>query len=125
MDDDAHSEPPGPKQLPRHPDAVSVDRQAGSTASNGYWLHDNAGPRAYVPPSVELSGRISEILNAVVPGLRCTVEAGQLCVHGTVESDDQAREIRRLVQDAEPGLSVVNRLFVATRGSDVTQNQAE
>jgi hypothetical protein len=118
MDDNADMPPPGPKQLPPRSVDGGTAPPTGSTATNGHWLHDAAGPSVLVGGISGSVSRLQGILSAKRPGLRCSVDGGALCIEGVVDTQAEAREIRQLVQELEPGVPVVTRLAERQRGQD-------
>lgn len=112
MDDDDNIPPAGPKQLPVESGRPNAEPPTGSTATNGHWLHDESGPASYIGSLSPLLSRLNEILDAKVPGLRCTVDSGTVYLEGPVKSEAQARDIRRMVVELEPDMTVISRLEI-------------
>jgi hypothetical protein len=118
MDDNAEMPPPGPKQLPPRSGDGATTPPTGSTATNGHWLHDAAGPSVLVGGVSGSVSRLQGILSARRPGLHCSMERGVLCIEGVVDTQAEAQDIRQLVEELEPGVPVVTRLTESRRGQD-------
>lgn len=97
-----------------------------NAASNGYWLHDDLGPRAYVGPGAAAAdGRdIASLLEDIEDQLALLPEAetrqlhvaavqGRIVLSGTVGSAEARRRVGAHVVTAAGEVPVENRLDVA------------
>lgn len=97
-----------------------------NAASNGYWLHDDLGPRAYVAPDAaappdgrSLEDLIAEIEDklALLPEtetrrLHVAATGGRIVLSGIVGSADARRRVGAHVVAAAGEVPVENRLQV-------------
>lgn len=103
----------GPQSTEAGPAAAS-----GNASGQGFRLHDAGGPRLYRPAAGDLSDRLTAVLQARHPGLSCVIEEEKLILTGTVGTAREAREAQILLEEAEPGMTVVNRLQISAGGPD-------
>ena len=118
MDDDADMPPPGPKQLPPRSGNGAPKLPTGSTATNGYWLHGDAGPSVLVDSVSGPLSRLETSLSAKFPQLRFSIENGAICVEDTVHTQVQLAEVCRLIEQIKPTMSVVTRFVERGRDKD-------
>jgi hypothetical protein len=96
-----------------------------NAAANGYWVHDDIGPKTYVAPDAEAPGgdigglivAIEEQL-ALLPAdetrrLHVTATGGRIVLFGQVPSVEARRRVGAHVVTAAASIPVVNRLTVA------------
>lgn len=96
-------------------------------AANGYWLHDAAGPRAYVSPeantaaapglaAAEVVALIEECLGYLdrldASRIHVSVTGDDLTLRGQVESAEARRRAGTCAVTAARGRRVINRLIV-------------
>ena len=107
MDDDANVPPPGPKQQPSRTGGSGGDLATGSTATNGYWLHDEFGPAVLVGGVPEPISGVESAILAKFPQLRCESEDGVIRIVGIVDSASQVQEIRQFISEVWPGKPMI------------------
>lgn len=112
----------GPRPAARLPRADG----GANAASNGYWLHDDLGPRAYVAPDAaappdgrsleDLLAEIEDQLAMLPPEetrrLHVAASGGRVVLSGVVGSAEVRRRVGAHVVTAAGAVPVENRLQV-------------
>lgn len=110
MEDDVNMPPCGPKQLPPRSGDVGPKLPTGSTATNGHWLHDAAGPAVLVDNVSGPVSRLRAMLLAKFPQLCCSVEDVSISVEGAVDTPAQGDEVHEMIEEIDAGMPIVVRL---------------
>lgn len=100
-------------------------RSPANAASNGYWLHDEAGPRGYVAPDAraaegqdladlltEIDDQLALLPDAVTSRLHVAAEDGRIVLSGSVGSAEARRRAGAHAVAAAGEVPVENRLTV-------------
>jgi hypothetical protein len=117
---------PQPGRAGHHPSGGPTSGAGGANAAaNGYWVHDEFGPRTYVAPDAEApDGDIGGLIEAIgeqlalLPAdetrrLHVTATGGRIVLFGQVPSVEARRRVGAHVVTAAGSIPVVNRLTVA------------
>jgi hypothetical protein len=117
---------PQPGRAGRHAAGGPTSGAGGANAAaNGYWVHDEIGPKTYVAPDAEApEGDIGGLLEgieeqlALLPAdetrrLHVTATGGRIVLFGQVPSVEARRRVGAHVVSAAGSIPVVNRLTVA------------
>lgn len=108
----------------RH-DLTSDNPGSSNAASNGYWIHDELGPKFYVaPPETngldidegEIVKRIDAALGSTAgletSQIQVALEKGVIVINGITVSAMENQLIARAVQKVTGEVKVVNRLVI-------------
>ncbi|MDO9639895.1 MAG: hypothetical protein Q7J44_15260 [Pseudotabrizicola sp.] len=112
-----------------HPPAGTAAEPSGTAAANGHWVHDDVGPRLYVPPDAGDGPDVATAqaaLESLDPALAACVhltldtrgddghpgaETG-IILSGTLPDSAARAKVLRVISAALPGTALVNQLTV-------------
>ena len=107
------------------PEPTSNEPASNNAASNGYWIHDELGPKNYIAPpdanGVEFDeGDMVKRIGAMLTGtpgidasrIQVALEKGVILINGIAVSAMESRLAARAVQMVAGDVRVVNRLVI-------------
>lgn len=107
------------------PHAAAGDEGSNNAASNGFWIHDDVGPKYYVAPpdasglNVDEGDQVAHIyaMLRTYPGLDASrmhvaLEKGVVVLGGIAVSDIEGQLAARAVQTVAGPVQILNRLVI-------------
>jgi hypothetical protein len=110
----------GPKQQPNGQAAQPTG--TGSTSTNGYWVHDDVGPKYYISADAHnvpdlnalLAKQAHQIPGLVPEAVDVSVVGPTVYIDGTVPSRRVADDVNALIAQCAVGLTVTDCLVVTS-----------
>lgn len=114
-----------PPDVMRQMPAEHEDQSSNNAASNGYWIHDDIGPKHYVAPpdangvDIDEGDLVSRIVTTLQskagPGssrMHVALDKGVVILKGIAVSEMESQLVGRAVQTVAGDMRVVNQLVI-------------
>ena len=104
-----------------------MDQKTNNNAANGYWIHDAAGPKTYVPPNAdadpavidEIEQSLAEVEWLDASRLQVSLQDGEVVLSGIVPSQNAQRQVVQCAHSAAGGLPIVNHIGVQSPRDEI------